>query len=294
MRKLQVCLGFTLLAATACGNDTAKPIDAPSKTADAEMPDAKVYDDAPPPAYRTTFVYPPYPLAATTAIAETLLISTAGFAELEQFAGATQNDASNGVVFVEVTDCADKGIKGATLSVTTTTDTTTQVGTQFNVGALETSLPGVFLVINVPAGAIDVGATYNTTELHTVVAAAYKNGQNGVTSGSVTTTVVRPGYGATVTAPAVVADAAVYDFGCATNTPPTTAPAMVDISGTTMGLSASGSAALPGATVAAYATGSDTPIVPAVTSDGSGDYTISNIPTGGAPLAGYLEANAGN
>jgi hypothetical protein len=61
-----------------------------------------------------------------------------------------------------------------------------------------------------------------------------------------------------------------------------------------MGLSASGSAALPGATVAAYATGSDTPIVPAVTSDGSGDYTISNIPTGGAPLAGYLEANAGN
>jgi hypothetical protein len=286
MRKLQVCLGFTLLAA-ACGNDTAKPIDAPPKTPDAETPDAKVYDDAPPPSYRTTFVYPPYPLAASTTGVETLIVSPSTFSELEGIAGGvTQDDTTNGVVFAAVTDCENTPLGSATLSVTTTTDTTTQVGTQFNLGSLASQAAGLFVVFNVPAGAIDIGATDGSGDdshtLHTVQAIAYANG-GGVTNGSLTTTIVRPGPGSGT-------GSAGSDFTCASNPAPTTAPATLTISGTAVTLSGTSEADVADVTVTAYTDANNT-VLGSATSGSNGTYTMTVSTTDDLPIAGYLEAN---
>jgi hypothetical protein len=151
-------------------------------------------------AYLTTFVYPTYPLAANTTGIETLMLSVTTYTELAMAAGVGSDSTDDGNLVVVMTDCAGTRIQGATLSVTTTTNTAMQVGTQFNLGTLPgagSAGEGVFAVMNVPAGSVDVSATYGGHDLPAtgpIQVVAYKSGQMGVTSnGSLTTTLVRPG-----------------------------------------------------------------------------------------------------
>ena len=48
-------------------------------------------------------------------------------------------------------------------------DSTTQVRTQFDIGALESALAGSFIVFNVPVGPTTITATYGTHHFHSHV-----------------------------------------------------------------------------------------------------------------------------
>ena len=146
--------------------------------------------------YLTTFVYPPYPLAAANVTGvRTVMVSSAAWGELQSLASVTQGSA-NGALFVEVSDCAGSAITGSTLNVTQG-GSAIAGATIFNVGQLDASYGGIFLVLNVPAGSANLTATYGTHTLPatgSVSVVAYKEGQMGVTvAGALTATLVRPG-----------------------------------------------------------------------------------------------------
>jgi hypothetical protein len=137
--------------------------------------------------YRTTYLYPPNKVVANLANVPVPMISTSTFALLQSLAQVTQDDNNNGALFVAVTDCALMPIDGATLSVK---QGATEVGTQFDLGAVAAQAAGSFVVLNVPDGATDISATYNnmTFPAHTVM--AHKKVAN---TGSLTASAVRPG-----------------------------------------------------------------------------------------------------
>jgi hypothetical protein len=264
-------------------------IDAPKKL-DAAL-DAFVDKDAPAdaaPAYRTTFVYPPYPLAASTTAAEAVMIPTSTFALIEEVAQTTQNDGSNGAALVTIRDCNNNAFGSDEALTLTVTESGSAVGAQYNLGALTSDAAGVFVVLNIPAGAVDIGGTAGETTLHTVAAVAYENGQMGVTNGSLTTTIVRPGFGSG-------SGSGSNDVSCASNEVPSTASPPIDVGGTAVTFSATGTgsgsaAALGGVTLTAYGSGSATALGSA-TSNGSGIYTISNVSTSTVPITVFVEAS---
>jgi hypothetical protein len=142
--------------------------------------------------YRTTFAYPPYPLTANSDPVPTAMVSTADW-QATSFLG-TQDDTKNGALFVLVGDCADTPIQGATVNVT---QDGSAVGDVLSLGTLSSQGAGIYLVLNVPAGPISITASYGTHTMPpqgAVTAAAYKNGQMGVTNGALTTTILVPGY----------------------------------------------------------------------------------------------------
>ena len=141
-------------------------------------------------AYRTTYLYPPTPAVASLMNVPVIMLSTANFTLLTQFASVTQDDANNGVLFLTVTDCNNMPINGATLSVK---QNGADVGTQFDLGQLAQQAAGIVIVFNVPDGATDISASYNsmTFPMRSVLSHKKPNGANSV--GTITATAVRPG-----------------------------------------------------------------------------------------------------
>ena len=142
--------------------------------------------------YRTTYLYPPFPLTKATANVPVLLLGDQLFGFLTSTLGITQDDGANGVLYVQVVDCTGVGINGATLKVQ---QNSMDVGTQQDLGALSNSpqAAGSFLVFNVPDGATQVFATYLGTTFagHTVLAHKKPPGMNS--EGTMTLTQLRPG-----------------------------------------------------------------------------------------------------
>jgi hypothetical protein len=137
--------------------------------------------------YRTTYLYPPNKVVANLAGVPVPMLSNSTFTALQALTMVTQDDNLNGALFVAITDCALMPINGATLSVK---QGSTEVGTQYDLGALVAQAAGTFVVLNVPDGATDISATYNnmTFPAHTVM--AHKKIAN---TGSLTASAVRPG-----------------------------------------------------------------------------------------------------
>jgi hypothetical protein len=86
-------------------------------------------------------------------------------------------------------------------------------------------------------------------------------------------------------------DVRMYDanpnpFYCNGQPQPTTAPAMVTISGSIQEIANLSTEPLPGSTIKAYKTSDDTQVGMS-TSDANGSWSMS-LPTGGVPLEGYL------
>lgn len=140
--------------------------------------------------YRTSFLYPPTPPAASVTGVPLALFTDQVLGQLAQFAGVTQDDTNNGLLFLTVTDCSNMPIQGATLSIQQGGQ---DVGMQFDLGALVSQAAGINVVFNVPDGATEITGTYGsmTFPVHTVVAHKKPNGPNAV--GTVTLTTVRPG-----------------------------------------------------------------------------------------------------
>lgn len=140
--------------------------------------------------YRTSYLYPPNPATANVAGVPVILFSSATFDQLASLTGNTQDDTNNGVLFLTTTDCANKPIDGATLSVKQGGQ---DVGMQFDLGAVSSQAAGLIVVFNVPDGATDVSASYNnmTFPARSVLAHKKPNGQGAV--GTITLTAVRPG-----------------------------------------------------------------------------------------------------
>ena len=140
--------------------------------------------------YRTTFLYPPAPLAADTSNIPVLMVSTSTWSTLEGIASATQDDTANGAFFLIVTDCGTSQINGATVSVKHGGNS---VGTVFDVGQLSSMAAGIFIVFNVPDGSADVTVSYMSTTYPTKTLTAHKKNNTDIRNGSVTLTQVRPG-----------------------------------------------------------------------------------------------------
>ena len=136
---------------------------------------------------RPTHVYSPSPLVADLA---TVPVQAFDPQLLEFLASACpQDDNTNGIVVLLVTDCAAKAIgDAANVTLSIKQGGTEVTGTSLvNLGQLDASAAGTFMVCNVPANvATEVNATYKTTTFraHTL----------GVVAGTTTNTIVRPGY----------------------------------------------------------------------------------------------------
>jgi hypothetical protein len=143
--------------------------------------------------YRTTYLYPPSPIAADLTGAPVSVVTPQTFSTLGSFlGGGTQDDTKNGALLVIVTDCAQTQIDGAALTVT---QNGTAVGTVIDLGAAsgQAQAAGLFFVYNVPAGTTNVAASYSgkTFLAHDVV--AYKMDSTIDPNGTITLTNVRPG-----------------------------------------------------------------------------------------------------
>jgi hypothetical protein len=147
------------------------------------------------PMYRTTYVFPDAPFAAAQASAPVLMISSANFGVLaSQLASVTQNDTTNGALFIVVTDCANKPIDGVTLSVK---KDGVEVGSQFDLGALAAQAAGSLFVFNVPDGDVQISGSFDnhTLRSHTIKSVKGVAAQPGdPLTGSITTSVLRPGF----------------------------------------------------------------------------------------------------
>jgi hypothetical protein len=133
-------------------------------------------------------VFPPTPLQSNVANVPVILVPNQLLALIGMITGP-QDDANNGLLFVAVTDCAGTPVPGAALSVKQGAN---EVGTQFDLSAVAPQAAGLYLVVNVPAGDTDVGATFNGQAFRSHTVKSFKNG-NGVVAGATTTTTVRPG-----------------------------------------------------------------------------------------------------
>lgn len=135
---------------------------------------------------RRTLVYPPSPLTMDQGNIPLLQFSTGAFAGLNAFFGLNQNDVTNGVVGLVVTDCMNTPITTA-VTLTVKQNGTAVSGTMTtDLGALAAQAAGTYLISNVPAGVTEVGAVVNgmTFRAHVI----------NVVAGATTTTGVRPGF----------------------------------------------------------------------------------------------------
>jgi hypothetical protein len=140
--------------------------------------------------YRTTYLYPPAPLAASAAGVPVPILDEQTFGLLLQFVlMATQDDSTNGFLLVQITDCAatPAGIPGATLVVK---QGGSDVGT---VADFSQFSPGTFAVTNVPDGDTTISATYNSMTFPSHVVTAHKKPATTGATGTITASVVRPG-----------------------------------------------------------------------------------------------------
>jgi hypothetical protein len=145
-----------------------------------------------PSAYRGTFIYPADPLVANLAGAPVIVIKQQTFTLLASTAaGFTQDDTTNGALLVLVTDCAGTPVNGAT--VTAKQGTTDVSGMSLDLGAFSAQAAGTFFVFNVPAGATDVGATYDGHTFRTHSVMSYKADATTLPNGALTLTIVKPG-----------------------------------------------------------------------------------------------------
>lgn len=132
---------------------------------------------------KRTLVFPPSPLIANTPNVPILMFSNAVWQALPLFVGTP--DPQKGHAVIAVTDCAMMPIDGATISVKQN-GTAVAGTTEFDLGALSAMAAGAHLVLNIPPGDTEVGATYNgmTLRAHVIMSVA----------DSVSETIVRPGY----------------------------------------------------------------------------------------------------
>jgi hypothetical protein len=136
--------------------------------------------------YRTTYVYPPNPLAAsipsTNGGAPVFMLTPGQFSLITGFAGITPT-AGDGTLVIAVVDCQNNPVTGATITVK-------QGGTDVGMQVNNPMAMGAVLQFNVPAdtaaGGTDIGVTYNTTTypVHHITSFADSD----------VTTAVRPGY----------------------------------------------------------------------------------------------------
>ena len=144
------------------------------------------YLDATKTADRRTLVYPPSPLTADQGNVPLLMFSNAAINALNLFLlEPDQNDTTNGIVGIIVTDCMNTPI--TTGAVVATKQNGSVVGdAPLDLGNLAAQGAGTYLITNVPAGDTEVSATVNgmTFRAHTV----------GVIAGTTVTTGVRPGF----------------------------------------------------------------------------------------------------
>jgi hypothetical protein len=142
--------------------------------------------------HRTSYVYPPVPLAKDLPNAPVITFSPTIIGALQILGVCTQNDGANGLMAVVVVDCMGNPITDSGNITVSVKNGATPVGdAPFDVGAVAGSMApqaqGLFIVCNVPeAAAITVGAKYKTMDLlsHNV----------GVTKATTIETEVRPGY----------------------------------------------------------------------------------------------------
>ena len=140
---------------------------------------------------RPTYTYPAQPFVADQGNIPILTFDPTLIALLSNL-GCTQNDNTNGIVGLAVTDCADMPITDtANLTLSVKQGGNQVSGTdEVNLGDLSMQAAGTFLICNVPANAgtttTEVGATYNGMMLraHSVK----------VVAGATTSTLLRPGY----------------------------------------------------------------------------------------------------
>ncbi|MFT3695425.1 MAG: hypothetical protein QM831_19985 [Kofleriaceae bacterium] len=134
---------------------------------------------------RPTLIYPAEPITANLANADGLTFPTATF---NQFAGFLGQTAGNGTALVIVFDCTNKILAdNANLTITVKQNGADVPNTTItDLGTLDASGKGIYLVTNIPPGATAIGATYKTMTLlgHTVKVAADTD----------TETIIRPGY----------------------------------------------------------------------------------------------------
>ena len=137
---------------------------------------------------RRTLVYPPSPLIANQSGVPVLMFNTQTFAALNALGllSPPQNDTTNGLVGIIVTDCMNTPITSGV--VVSATQNNAMVGNApLDLGALDPQGAGTWLIANVPAGTTTVNATYNGTTMFRAHAV-------NVIAGTTVTTGVRPGF----------------------------------------------------------------------------------------------------
>jgi hypothetical protein len=142
--------------------------------------------------YRTSYLFPAYPLAAAVTMIPVFLVddTTFGLITSQLVFNVTQDDTANGVIVAAVTDCANNPISGATLKVQ---QSAADVGDQHDLSTLSAQAAGVFIVFNVPDGATQVWATYNNMTFPTHTVLAHKKPTGSGAEGTITLSFVRPG-----------------------------------------------------------------------------------------------------
>lgn len=152
-------------------------------------------DDDDAPVHRTTYLYPPTPVAASLTGVPVPLMSIAQFNGIVGQIPGGQNDADNGVLFFAVTDC--KAVSGDLFDQTLVGEADVQVlqngaavGFKLGLSIVDPSLAGVYIVTNVPDGETEIVTKLGTMSFPMRRVVAHKE-DAGV--GSITVTIVRPG-----------------------------------------------------------------------------------------------------
>ncbi|MGE0546661.1 MAG: hypothetical protein AB7R00_06375 [Kofleriaceae bacterium] len=133
--------------------------------------------------HRTTTIHPASPFTMDVADIPAVLLTPTAFGAGELLLGVDQNDTTNGLLALGVTDCANTPIPDATVTVTQGGNA---VGQVIDAGGLGAMYGGAYLVYNVPEGATEVGAMYNgmTLRTHTI----------NVLKAQTAATQIRPGF----------------------------------------------------------------------------------------------------
>lgn len=154
----------------------------------------KAKDPATTPTYRTTYLYPQFPLGKSFDGLPGLVVSNQILGLLQQIGAPEQNDTDNGMLIVIVNDCsttAPQGINGATLSVK---QGSTELPDVIDVGGFASQFAGIFFVLNVPDG-VDtvVQASYDGKMFPARTVVAHKKPAGNGAIGTVTSTIASPG-----------------------------------------------------------------------------------------------------
>ncbi len=141
---------------------------------------------------RTTYVFPPAPFVADQAGIPIVAFGAGLMTALT--VACSQNDATNAIVALVVTDCKGTPItdtKNVHISINQGGSSVATINV-FDLGDVSAQFAGTFFVCNVPAnnattaGATTVGATYKATVLKDTIVR--------VAAGATTQTILRPGY----------------------------------------------------------------------------------------------------